>query len=267
MRGQLRYSDPFRFFDLIYCINLDSRADRWQEAVREFNALEIADRVERVPAITHPNPREGCRLSHLECVRRAEAADAETVLIFEDDVIFRGFSHDRLARFLERLCTIPDWEVFYLGGTVLANPERYGELMRVPMAGAHAYAVHRRAFTKIRNATVPYDVWLAQNMTSYCADPMLAWQRGGFSNLEDKWITPERLELEYYLRFVAGPKATNIAGDFLRQQMPWRLLLIRLRLRLRRFVGSIVSSVGLHVPMRTGASGSEFSHPENERKK
>jgi glycosyl transferase family 25 len=267
MRGQLTSGDPFRCFDLIYCINLDSRPDRWQEAVREFSALNIVDRVERVPAIAHANPREGCRLSHLECVRRADAAGAETVLIFEDDVIFRAYSHERFARYLARLRTIPDWELFYLGGTVLANPERYGELMRVPMAGAQAYAVHRRAFAKIRNATVPYDNWLARNMTSYCADPMLAWQRDGFSNLEGKWIAPQRLETEYYLRFVARPKAKKIARDILRQEMPWRLRFIRLRLRLKRSVGSIVSALGIHGVIRARADTSEFSLPESGRKK
>ena len=237
MQGQTS-GDPFRFFDLIYCINLDSRPERWQEAVGEFNAVGIADRVERVPAIAHANPREGCRQSHVECVRRAEAADAETVLIFEDDVIFRGFSDERLARFLERLRTIPDWEVFYLGGTVLAHPERYGELMRVPMAGAHAYAVHRRAFAKIQlqDRTVPYDVWLANNTTSYCADPMLAWQREGFSNLEGKWIDPQRLEQDHYLKYVATPKAMTVAGKVLRRRLRWRLFRIRAKLRLKRLV-------------------------------
>ena len=154
MRGQSISSDPFGFFDVIYCINLDTRPDRWRQAVAEFTTVGIADRVQRVAGITHANPREGCRLSHLECVRRAEAADADTVLIFEDDVVVRGYSPERLARSQDRLRAILDWELFYLGGYVLAKPGRYGELMRVPMAGAHAYAVHRRAVAKIGDCTV-----------------------------------------------------------------------------------------------------------------
>jgi hypothetical protein len=163
-------------------------------------------------------------------------------LIFEDDVIFRGFSRERLEPFLERLRTIPDWELFYLGGTVLAHPERYGELMRVPMAGAHAYAVHRRAFAKIRDFakieeyTIQYDIWLARNLTSYCTDPMLAWQRDGFSNLEGKWISPRRLEMDYYLKFVATPKAKTVVGNVLRRRLRWRLFRIRVKVRLERLL-------------------------------
>jgi hypothetical protein len=231
-----RSSDPFRFFDLIYCINLDARPDRWQEVIREFSAVGIADRVERFPAITHAEPREGCRSSHVECVRRAEAAGAETVLIFEDDVIFRGLTKERLARLLACLHTIPDWELFYLGGTVLANPERHGELMKVPMAGTHAYAIHRRAFAKIGECTLPYDIWLANHLRSYCADPIVAWQRDGFSDLEGKWCAPLRFELDYYLKFVGTPKAKTVVSDILRRRLRWRLLGIRAKLRLMRLV-------------------------------
>jgi hypothetical protein len=231
-----RSSDPFRFFDLIYCINLDSRPDRWQEVVREFSAVGIADRVERFPAITHAEPREGCRLSHVECVRRADAAGAETVLIFEDDVIFRGLTQERLARLLSRLRTIPDWELLYFGGTVLADPERHGELMKVPMAGTHAYAIHRRAFAKIPECTLPYDIWLARNLQSYCADPIVAWQRAGFSDVDGKWSAPLRFQLDYYLKFVGTPKAKTVVSDILRRRLRWRRFRIRAKLRFGRFI-------------------------------
>ena len=41
-------SDPFKFFEVIYCINLDRRQDRWEAAMRQFTTLGIFDRVERV---------------------------------------------------------------------------------------------------------------------------------------------------------------------------------------------------------------------------
>ena len=241
----MTFSDPFQFFDLIYCINLDSRPDRWQEAVREFGVVGIADRVERVVGIVHADPREGCRLSHLECVRRAEAAGAENVLIFEDDVVFRGFSHQRLALSLQRLCTIPDWELFYLGGYVMATPESYGDLMRVPMAMTHAYAIHRRAFGKIQESNSPYDIWLAMNMKSYCAHPLLALQRDGFSDLEKVWIYREGQEIRAYLDFVASPKAKTFVGEFLRRRIRWRLFRRRVKLRVEGFAALLISALRL----------------------
>jgi len=243
----LTTSDPFRFFDLIYCINLDARPDRWREAVREFSKVGIDDRVQRIAAITHANPLEGCRLSHVECVRRAGAADAETVLIFEDDVIFRGFSHERLAQSLDRLRAIPDWELFYLGGWLLATPESDGDLMRVPMAMTHAYAIHRRAFAKIADSTCPYDIWLALNLKSYCAQPLLALQRDGFSDIAGAWIPQEAKQIGAYVQFFARPKAESAAREFVRHRLRWRLFRLRLRLRLGRLARKVHSVLSAHL--------------------
>ena len=185
-----RAANPFRFFDAIYCINLDSRPDRWSEAQREFTAVGIAARVERVAAIVHTDREESCRLSHLECIRRGAGTGAETVLIFEDDVTFPQFSPRALAASLERLRDVPDWELFYLGGVILGTPTHVRpELFRAPVAQTHAYAVHRRAFVKLQASTVPYDIWCANSLTSYCAEPLLAWQRDGFSDIAGTWAS------------------------------------------------------------------------------
>src|SRR5262245_16092818 len=74
-------ADPFAFFDVIYCINLDRRPDRWRDARAEFEALGIAERVERVPAVDLSRPQLGCCLSHIDCARRATAAGAATALV------------------------------------------------------------------------------------------------------------------------------------------------------------------------------------------
>src|SRR5262245_4932090 len=186
--------DPFAFFDVIFCINLDTRPERWAAARREFARLGIADRVERVPAIVHPDAKEGCRLSHIECVRRAAGAGADTVLIFEDDVTFQGFSRARLTRALDRLCGIPDWELFFLGGLLWGKPtEVYDDLLGVPILQTHAYAVHRRVFAAIECATCPIDLWYKSHLKSYCARPLLAWQRDGMSDIEHAWMSTSKL--------------------------------------------------------------------------
>ena len=40
--------EAFDYFDKIFCINLDSRPDRWELAQSEFDKVGILDRVERV---------------------------------------------------------------------------------------------------------------------------------------------------------------------------------------------------------------------------
>ena len=196
----------FEFFDTICCINLDRRPERWAAAQREFAALGIADRVQRVAAMTHDNPLEACRRSHLGCVQRAARAGAETVLIFEDDVTFPDFSAERFARSLDRLRSIPDWDLFFLGGLVRGRPAvLYEDLFRAPLAQMHAYAVHRRAFDAIQAARLPFDVWCSERLRSYCARPMLAWQRDGPSDLAGRWTSRATEARRAYDLFVGTP--------------------------------------------------------------
>lgn len=48
--------NPFTFFDAVWCLNLDSRVDRWERMCRRFTALGIDWLVERVPAVADANP-------------------------------------------------------------------------------------------------------------------------------------------------------------------------------------------------------------------
>ena len=56
--------NPFDYFDKIFCINLDSRPDRWESVQKEFDKVGILDRVERFSALT--GKTEG-GLSRQEC--------------------------------------------------------------------------------------------------------------------------------------------------------------------------------------------------------
>jgi len=236
--SQSATSDPFRFFDVIYCINLDSRPERWEQAMGEFARLGIADRVERVAGVTHADPREGCRLSHLECVRRAAAAGAQIALIFEDDVVFPNFSPKRLARSLERLRTIPDWDLFYLGGLVMTYPTEWtAELFRASLAQTHAYAIHCRAFAAVEGSSAPFDLWCAQALKAYCARPLLAWQGEGASDIEAVSTSRASDARRAYAQLVALPEADHVVRQFVRRRMRFRLLRVRLQRRLWRYFG------------------------------
>jgi hypothetical protein len=49
----------FNFFDNVYCVNLASRPDRWQEAVQEFESLGVS-KYERIPGVIASSGRLGC---------------------------------------------------------------------------------------------------------------------------------------------------------------------------------------------------------------
>jgi hypothetical protein len=202
----VKRADPFTFFDVIYCINLDRRPDRWLEAQAEFAALGIAGRVERVAGIDLSQPQLGCCLSHIECARRAARAGAETALVLEDDVTFPGFSPARLARSLERLRRKPDWELFYLGGHVEGWPvEIRPHLFRARIAQTHAYALHRRAFARVLDALPPIDLWYARTLTTYAARPLQAWQRDSVSDIDREWTSRAGVARRQYELHVAPP--------------------------------------------------------------
>ena len=80
--------------DTIYYINLDQRLDKRQHI--ETNVLPFLTglqlpptaRIERFPAIWHPNGAIGCSMSHLEIAKKAKAARARYYMVLEDDFEF-----------------------------------------------------------------------------------------------------------------------------------------------------------------------------------
>jgi len=77
--------DPFAFFTAIYCLNQDERPDRWRNAVRRFDTLDIAGRVERFPAISTPgNHHVGCAMSWRLMIANARDRGLANFLGIED---------------------------------------------------------------------------------------------------------------------------------------------------------------------------------------
>jgi len=108
----------FNFFDKVYCINLDSRPDRWQEAAQEFETLGIYT-YERVPGVVASSGRLGCAKAICSTVEKALADGYSTVLICEDDLYFpRGaeYTNSKLQAALSQLPK--DWDALYLGATL-----------------------------------------------------------------------------------------------------------------------------------------------------
>jgi hypothetical protein len=78
-------SNPFDFFDHIYCINLDKRKDRWEEVQKEFESVGIADKVQRFSAIENTDGRVGVIQSNLALIKMAKENNWDNIMVFEDD--------------------------------------------------------------------------------------------------------------------------------------------------------------------------------------
>jgi GR25 family glycosyltransferase involved in LPS biosynthesis len=126
--------NPFDFFDAIFCINLDSRPDRWDKCLEQFKIFGIEDKVQRFSAIKIVDEnnesnkflgRCGCSLSHFEICKIAKDKSYKNYLVLEDDFEF-NFNLETTFDLLNRaILDMPnDWDMFYMGANLT---DQYGE--------------------------------------------------------------------------------------------------------------------------------------------
>jgi GR25 family glycosyltransferase involved in LPS biosynthesis len=182
------------FFDAIYCINLDERTDRWEQAQVEFKKLGV-EGVKRFSAIRHERGAIGCRESHLGIIKEAKELGLNNVLIFEDDVLVLEGGISKIGDSLNELKNIP-WELFYFGATVDPNVGKLTpvspHLVKTNFAyTTHAYAINGDMFDFILEQG-PYhgiiDVFYNQKIVSrgnsHIINPMLCIQQESYSDIE-----------------------------------------------------------------------------------
>lgn len=123
-----------KYFDNIYCLNLDRRVDRWSVVEKKFESLGIC--VERFSAVDKDNFSEeehafltenrekkeymsitssgvlGCLYSHRNIILDAKNKGYKKILIFEDDVIFSNDFKDRVGEMSQF-----EWKMLYLGAS------------------------------------------------------------------------------------------------------------------------------------------------------
>jgi len=201
------------YFDQIYCINLKSREDRWEECQIEFKKHQI-DGVFKFNAVSgipksvkvvgtlgidkaNFNFKEklsgtvGCLLSHLKIIKDARKRKLSKILILEDDVQFVSGVQQRFAG----MCgEIPDdWSLLYFGGNELGNPIKVSDnVIRISnMLMTHAIAINGNFYDElieiIEKCEWPVDRYYAQFQSThscYAIYPYLAWQRAGWSDIQ-----------------------------------------------------------------------------------
>jgi GR25 family glycosyltransferase involved in LPS biosynthesis len=136
----------WEYFDKIYCISLDERSDRREAAEAQFDKTGLLDRVEFHIVKKHPHDsEEGIYESHMACIKNGLQTGAEKIVIFEDDVIFDGFSPERLKQCIDFMRDTPDWQAFFFGCLVSGSRKthRKGVLKIEYRSLAHAYVLNR----------------------------------------------------------------------------------------------------------------------------
>ena len=198
-------------FDAVFCINLNRRPDRWKESLKEFEKHNII--VERISAVDgetiksrgEPNQKNkrikpaeiGCSLSHLKALKTMIERGYEKILVLEDDVVFRD---DISVFFNDNYHKIPDnWDMVLLCSSVIVKPLPVNDVI-VKTMGAYSTAAYmitnsyaKTCIEKIeelhlrRAVDVVYSI-LQPDHNCYSFNPNIAWQRGGHSDIQGKYM-------------------------------------------------------------------------------
>jgi len=212
------------YFSNLYCVNLDSRPDRYELAQAEFKKLDID--VERVsgivgvdvyrPGLNRTAGAYGILLTHIKIIEDAISKLYDSIVILEDDVTFiDGFQE----KFESKIAELPeDWDLLYLGGNNVFVRGNFnlitGDKSFVPTNDnyqtldhelckttwtqcAHALAINSKFYERLLNAikvnsTMPVDsihCMLQQGgCNAYSFLPSLALQRPSFSDIENTFV-------------------------------------------------------------------------------
>lgn len=195
------------YFDRIVCINLPERFDRWYDVTEVFKEYEIE--VERYEATKHTEGYRGLILTMKALFRDCLDKGYERILVFEDDVYFtepKEVLNQTMSDCVEWLSE-NDWGTFHLG---LQHVRLFDKLIAPHVLRVNCgYSTHAIAYNKhfmesfINNyIDEPCDNWAVREYQpfgkSFCAYPLLATQRAGYSNIENNHIDWNRHISETY---------------------------------------------------------------------
>jgi len=117
-------ANSFKSFDKIYCINLPSRTDRWNECLCQFRKYEIFHNLQKVDGLIYNNPafnrkqnaQLGCWFSHYNVLKNAQKSNFTKILILEDDFVFNFEPEHLNLKLFSCINELPqNWDLFYLG--------------------------------------------------------------------------------------------------------------------------------------------------------
>jgi GR25 family glycosyltransferase involved in LPS biosynthesis len=179
------------FCDRIYCISLEHRTDRRQMSEIEFGKVGLLDRVEYVRVQAHAsNSEKGIYESHLGCIRKGLASNAQRIAIFEDDIIFDGFDPNRIIEGMRFVNGLNQWDMLFLGCLVSRSRPTASWVVRQVRYRSltHAYVLNRpfaEKLAKIQWSGKPIDVIFQNSVQgAYAFYPSVAFQSNASS---DNW--------------------------------------------------------------------------------
>lgn len=194
-----------KYFDKIYCINLERRLDRWNKVLVEFDKFGISNQIDKFNAIDGNNIPNQTKLlngelgvleTHIKLIEKCKNDKLNNVLIMEDDVYFTNeFNNlDSLMSFVPE-----DWDLLFLGGNHIYGkpPLKINEkiIKTNHTVALHCVAIKNTMFDVIleilqkkSKQVDSYYADLQKGFNSYCFYPNLAKQSIDYSDIQNKVV-------------------------------------------------------------------------------
>lgn len=189
-------------FDRIYLVNLPSRPDRLEQAKIELDRFNISFTL--VPAIKLDRGAEGLYMTMQALFEHAEKENFGNILVLEDDVQFSmELTSEKMNNILAELPK--DYHLLYLGGNAYRSFQKVPEcknILKVEyLLSTHAVAYSRegrklileemrKPLGKKMSSFEPLDMMYVRAIQSlgksYISNPLLAFQRPGYSDIEKR---------------------------------------------------------------------------------
>ena len=194
-----------KYFDKIYCINLDRRTDRWNETQTELKKWGLEDGVVRYSGVDGNSLKNKTQIkdgelgilnTHLKIINESKEKNYENILILEDDIEFT----EKIKLLDEYMSIVPnDWDMIYFGGNHnkhMGKKINYlnDKIIKLEETyGIHCVAINNSIYDLILNVIdkrkKPIDVYYAdiqKNYNCYGFNPSIALQRVSYSDIQNK---------------------------------------------------------------------------------
>jgi len=209
----------FDSFDRVVCINLPYRTDRKVNFLSQCEKYNLGnfEFFNAIDGNTLPNPHPisngnfGLILSNIEILKIAKEDNLNNILIIEDDCDF----NDKIIEINSYLNKLPDdWDMFYLGGNhnigwgdTLPPYEINDKIVKLHNTfTTHFVAVKSKMFEvlleELATFSYPIDVIytkIQKKYNVYCTKDMVASQKEGYSNIENKFVNYSNVIIDTYI--------------------------------------------------------------------
>jgi glycosyl transferase family 25 len=193
-----------KYFNNIYCINLDKRTDRWEKFLAEIKQINL-ENVNRFSAIDGNNIINGTNLlngelgvllSHYELIKLAKEKNFDNILILEDDVVFTHTA-SKLDEYMEKIPQ--NWDFIYFGGNHIygREPQKINDkviklnhtvaLQCIAIKNT-MYDVILEVLGKKKKQVDAYYADLQKPFNAYGVKPNIAIQREDYSDIQNKIV-------------------------------------------------------------------------------